>query len=211
MRVLLDCDGVLADFIGGVCAAVFYETGRHVAPEQVTRFDFVKELNLDEQSARAVKRHISDEQGFWRYLNVYPGAVAGVKALQSVAEVYIVTSPWNSCPTWLHDREWWLREHFDIPHSHVIACSAKHLVAGDMLVDDKTSTLLEWEDEQSMTWQLPDGSTGRTFAVQWETPHNRFDGWLGRSTNSWAQLVEWAQPTRRFDLSDIGVPDLREP
>lgn len=202
-RILLDCDGVLADFIGGVCDALDDlfgvadplngEPARMFTPEQVTEFDFCKGFALSSDEKRAIMAHISKSPDFWRNLVAFPEAVDGVRRLREVADVYIVTSPWNSCRTWLSDREWWLRDRFDIPHSRVIACSAKHLVSGDMLVDDKTSTLVEWDNEQSASWVMPDSTAGTTFAVQWETPHNRRDGWTGHSTRSWQQLLEWAK------------------
>ncbi len=192
-RVLLDVDGVLADFIGRVCATIYNLSGLERTPEQVTEFDFCRSLALPADVARLVKRHISEEPGWWSSLEPLPGAVEGVARLREVADVYIVTSPWNSCRTWLHEREAWLATHFGIPHSRVIACSAKHLVAGDMLVDDKTETCAAWEHEQAHMWQKPDGTQGMTFAVQWQTPHNRRDEWDGKATRSWAELVEWAR------------------
>jgi 5'(3')-deoxyribonucleotidase len=113
---------------------------------------------------------------------VYPGAVFGVREIEKVADVYIVTSPWNSNPTWTHDREHWLEANFGIPHSRVIHTSAKYLVRGDFFIDDKASALDAWMER---------GGWGRKgVAVHWETPHNRREGWLGPSTNQWAELAE---------------------
>jgi len=192
-RILLDVDGVLCDFIGGVITLASEITGRPHRVEDVTRFDFAAELGLDPEEARGVKSVISNTEGWWQGLAVLPGAIEGVARLREVAEVYIVTSPWNSCRTWLHDRETWLKRHFDIPHSHVLACSAKHLVAGDLFVDDKTETCVAWDDAQASWWQNEDGTKGETFAVQWRTPHNRRDEWTGRSARSWSELLEWAR------------------
>ncbi len=192
-RVLLDCDGVLSDFIGSVCDLVRCHGGGNRTPAEVTEFDFCKSLNLDVDVAREVKREISTTPGWWSSLKVLPGALEGVAALREVADVYIVTSPWNSCRSWLCQRETWLKRHFDIPHARVIATSAKHLVSGDMLVDDKTETCVAWDLEQGAAWRMPDGSSGETRAVQWQTPHNRRDAWSGHSTSSWAQLLEWCK------------------
>lgn len=182
-RVLLDCDGVLADFIGRVCDVLFNVCGVERTPDQVTEFDFVKSLGLTADTARRVKAFISDTPGFWSTLSVFPEAIEGVARLREVADVYVVTSPWNSCRTWLHERESWLKKHFDIPHSHVLAGSAKHLVNGDLFVDDRTDALVKWQNER----EIP------PFAVQWQTPHNRLDVWSGRSTRSWSELLEWAR------------------
>lgn len=182
-RVLLDVDGVLADFIGPVLDLVRETTGRVHTREQVTAFDFAATLGLSRDESALVKRQLSTRAGWWASLPVLDGAVDGVERLRAVADVYIVTSPWNSCPTWLHERESWIAKHFGIRHSNVIACSAKHVVSGHMLVDDKTETLREWSRVH--------GHLGG-FAVQWQTPHNRADEWSGLATQSWDQLVEWA-------------------
>lgn len=180
-RILLDCDGVLADFIGPVLELVREHTGREHARADVTGFGFAAALKLSADENRIVTDAISNRAGWWSSLPVLPGAREGVARLRELGEVYIVTSPWNSCATWLHEREAWLKKHFDIPHSRVLAGSAKHLVAGQWFVDDKTSTLHDWQSEN-------DG-----VAVQWATPHNRRDGWLGPSTSSWEQLTAWVK------------------
>lgn len=185
-RILLDCDGVLSDFIGGALATLneLYDTS--FRREQVTEFDFTKALGMSAPAAAAAKRAIGSAAGFARHLDVYPGAIDGVRQLREIADVYIVTSPWNSNPTWCHDREWWLAMHFGIPHALVIHTSAKHLVSGDILVDDKTSTCAAWR----AAW--PGG-----VAVQWQTPHNRRDDWEGASTSDWADIVDLARSIAR--------------
>ncbi len=179
-RVLLDVDGVLADFIGGALKLINSQWGTEYLPEQVTQFDFAASLGMTKERAAEAKRLISAAPHLARTLDVYPGAIEGVRQLREVADIYIVTSPWNSNPTWTHDRERWLKEHFDIPHSHVIHTSAKHVCGGDFLVDDRTETLPQWEAAN------PNGVT-----VQWETLHNRLDDCVfDFATNDWDALLE---------------------
>lgn len=179
--ILLDCDGILADFIGGVLPLIHRVTGRQAAREQITAFDFAASLGLNPDEAAAVKRAIGCSDRFASTLEAYPGAIEGVGTLREVADVYIVTSPWNSNPTWTHDRETWLRRHFGIPHSHVIHGSAKHLVRGDVFVDDKTETVVAWQAAHP---------SGR--ALRWSTPHNARDAYGGSSTNDWNVVRELA-------------------
>ncbi len=178
-RVLLDCDGVLSDFIGGALAIVNQMFGTRFIASDVTEFDFTAALGMSPANAAAVKRAIGSAPNFAANLHPLPGAVAGFARLEAIADVYIVTSPWNSNPTWCHDRESWLLKHFGVHHGRVIHASPKHLVCGDVLVDDKTSTLDAWR----AAWP------GRV-AVQWSTPHNRRDLWDGPSTSSWDFLID---------------------
>lgn len=180
-RILLDVDGVLADFVSAYLDIVERVTGRRYQPHDVTSFDIGESLGLARAESAACKRALGNSPCVARTLGIYPGAREGVRRLNEIADVYIVTSPWNSNPTWTHDREWWLHEHFRIPHSRIVHTSAKHLCRGDFLVDDRTETLRQWHVEH------PGG-----IAVQWRTPHNRLDGWNGISTCSWDELVALA-------------------
>jgi 5'(3')-deoxyribonucleotidase len=178
-RVLIDVDGVLADFIGAVLPIVERITGGRYIHEHVTHFDFSASLGLTKEHAAAVKRKIGETAGFAISLQPLGGAIDGVRRLRSIADVYVVTSPWNSNATWTHEREAWLKRWFDIPHSHVIHTSAKYVCLGDVFVDDKTEAVDEWRAAH------PQG-----VAVQWSTPHNRLDLWDGPSTNDWSHLIE---------------------
>ncbi len=184
--MLLDCDGVLADFVGAYLKLLGSTQDRWHTPAEVTRFDIGASLGLTPEQASAIKRAIGTAEGFARKLEPCPGAMAGVLALRQVADVYVVTSPWNSNPTWTHDREWWLKKHFDIPHSHVIHGSAKHLVHGDVFVDDKTDVVQAWQAAH------PNG-----IGVRWTTPHNRLDEYRGASTCSWEDVLGRVRPVRR--------------
>jgi 5'(3')-deoxyribonucleotidase len=164
-RVLVDVDGVLADFVAKYLQLVHEVTGKQFTHEQVTEFDIGKALGLTPEQSGAVARGVLT--GFASMLEPLPGAVEGLRRLREISEVYIVTSPWNKCETWMSERERWLRVHFDFPHSHVLHGSAKHLVRGDILIDDKTET--------------------------WESPWNKRDPWAGVLTNDWdrvCRLVE---------------------
>lgn len=193
--VLLDCDGVLSDFIGGVLEIVKNVTGLIFSREDVGQFDFCAALGIRGMDASLIRGAIG-ERGFCESLKPYEGAQAGVRSLQEIAEVYVVTSPWNSSPTWTHERESWLWRHFKIPHSRVLHTSAKHLVAGDLFVDDKTSTVVAWRD----AWP------GR-HAVRWNTPHNASEAWEGAEYADWSLLclmVSTIADTRlEFDLTDV--------
>jgi 5'(3')-deoxyribonucleotidase len=174
--VLLDVDGVLADFVAGYLQLVCDVTGLRFQHENVTEFRIGRALGLTADDDRAVANGIT--QGWCAGLDPIPGAVDGYKKLSAIADVYIVTSPWNKCPTWTYEREQWLAKHFGIPHARVLHGSAKHLVRGDVLVDDKTETCVKWRDEH------PDKTV-----VLWESPWNVRDAWGGVLTNDWDRLV----------------------
>lgn len=185
-RLLLDVDGVLADFVSGYLDLVEVVTRRRYHPEQVTQFDIGGSLGLTPAESSEVKRLLGESRGFCLALRMYEGAQDGVARLQQIADVYIVTSPWNSCPTWTHEREAWLKKHFKIPHSRVTHTSAKYLCRGDVFVDDKVDAVIKWRSEHPTS-----------LAVVWNTPHNQLDSYDGPRMNDWSRLAQLVQEWTR--------------
>jgi 5'(3')-deoxyribonucleotidase len=197
-RVLLDCDGVLADFVGGFLKLVNARFGTSLSSADVTCWDIAEALGWSRERAMEAYGLITECDQFAAKLDVLAGAVSGVRRLREVAEVYIVTSPWWSQPTWLRDRTNWLHKHFGITANNVVYTGAKHLIVGDVLVDDKTSTCEAWRAAH------PGG-----VAVQWSTPHNLRDRWDGPSTLDWNFLID--EIIRAPDVSCAATVDQPAP
>lgn len=185
-RVLLDCDGVLADFIGGVMPIINSLLGTSYTPADVTEFSFAEALGMTPEQGAAVKRAIGAAPRLSAGLAVYPGAIDGVRRLREIADVHIVTSSWDSNETWEFDRKAWFKRHFGIDHHGITFTAEKHRVTGDVLVDDKTSTCEAWR----AAW--PQG-----VAVLWATPHNRRDLWDGQCTSDWDRLIDIVRTVSR--------------
>lgn len=183
--ILLDVDGVLADFVGAYLALLQDVTGIVATREQVNQWDIAAALGLTAAQSAEVKRAIGNAHLLAGRLAVYPGAIDGVRELEKLGDVYIVTSPWNSNPTWTHDRERWLYTHFGIKSSRVVHTSAKHLVRGDVFIDDKTTAVAKWREAHPTA--LP---------VLWLNAHNRTDLWDGQCTGDWAFLCELVEMLR---------------
>lgn len=199
MRGIIDCDGVMSNFAARMLDVVFRVTGRRYTPEQVTEFNFSKALGLSPADAAVVKHAIS-QPGFCAGLQPYPGAVAGVRRLRELVDVHVVTTRWHSNPTWAHEREAWLHEHFDIGFGRVHHAASKHVYAGDVFVDDKADHVADWARE----WP------GK-LAVLWRTPHNRTEPLPpgARETSEWSTLISWVEALtvvndRQLQLGGVG-------
>lgn len=59
-------------------------------------------------------------------------------------EVFFVTSPILTMRSWVHTRTQWLKRHFDALEQDMVFTKSKHVVCGDVLVDDKPENVLEW-------------------------------------------------------------------
>jgi 5'(3')-deoxyribonucleotidase len=104
---------------------------------------------------------------------MYEGTQRAVARLREVADLFIVTSPMGG-PNWTHEREEWLKRHFNISRANVAHISTKYIVTGDVFMDDKTSHLVEWRKHN------PNG-----VAVRWDRLYNADDVWDGLHTDNW--------------------------
>lgn len=169
--VLLDCDGPLCDFTQGYLDALEQETGAKHTPSEVDRWsiadcDFFKQaardLHIEHRALKArVDKYVSMTD-FCAELSVQPGAQQAVATLGELADVYVVTSPWDSSPTWMFERLHWLARNFKLSRSRVIQTGTKHLIRGSAFLDDKPSHVVEW----GLAW--PDAH-----ALLFDMPHNR--------------------------------------
>jgi len=140
--ILIDADGVLFDFI-----TPFLALGNRIAGTQITRED-ITTWDIHPHFPEAHREEILGIMGSegWCYdLPVLPGAVEALAALREMGRVYCVTSPWSS-RTWAYERTLALKDKLGFDPHDVLHVSAKHLVKGDVLIDDKYSTLEAWKD-----------------------------------------------------------------
>ena len=172
-RVLLDVDGVLADFLTPSLTILTRLSGREWVPSDFPTWD------LFDTVPRKFEQPFYDAvntPGWCRDIPVHEDSVEGVARLREHADIYIVTSPMNHVPTWTHEREQWLKAHFGIEPKKVVHTSAKYICRGDVLVDDRPSNIEAWEAEH------PDG-----VGLLWDQPYNRDDD-AGVRVRTWAQV-----------------------
>lgn len=146
--VLLDVDGVLADFrdLYVRCCNEANRTNFTVR-DTGSEWSLVDALGLTaEQNNRTWE--LIKEPGQALHMAPLPGAVEAVESLIHMINVgvYFVTSP-VLCPTWAHDRREWVAKHFgkNLAENVIFAdARCKALVRGDVFVDDYPLTVANW-------------------------------------------------------------------
>lgn len=183
---LLDCDGVLSNFVAGILPLVAEVTGKRFTLADVTMFNFVEALGLSKAEGAAIKKLIGARRGFAASLPPYAKARQGVRRLRELGDVYCVTTPCDTNPWWRAERNSWLALHFGI--DRVEYAEDKSDYDADVFVDDKATHVRDWLAKR------PD-RTG----VFWRTPHNTPESVPAgaHSTSSWDALYDLALESAR--------------
>jgi 5'(3')-deoxyribonucleotidase len=161
--ILLDVDGVLADFHGGALRLIHELFGLERTLEDFKNWDYTSVL--DDESQKEIMRREIVKPGFIANLDPYPGAEECVAQLRDMAEVVCISSPNHRAPTWAQERYEWLRDVLDFPLQDVILTNRKDLVPGSILVDDHPKTVIQWQNR----WQKPLPEV----SYLWDRPYNR--------------------------------------
>ncbi len=131
MRILLDVDNVLLDWVSPVLEGLKYH-GHSFTVEQVTDFNVGKALGVPWE----LIDQITHEEGWCLNIPLMPGSHAFVQELRRKGEVLVVTSPTKKSPHWLWERQCALKNHFGFEPGEICQWEKKHLIMGDVLIDD---------------------------------------------------------------------------
>lgn len=140
MIILKDVDGVLADFVGGLCLEL-RARGFDRKPEDVKHWDL--SLSFSEAEMRAA-HDIMCTPSFVHGLDWYEGAREFVRELRLEGEVHAVTAPFRSSASWMYERLCWLSSEIPGERIHFVSGKYKSLVRGDVLVEDHPKTAHDW-------------------------------------------------------------------
>jgi 5'(3')-deoxyribonucleotidase len=149
--VLVDVDGVLADFIGKVLTKINIRKTRREGVLDVTctsydeiKTDIRKQLKSewDEEMESLVR-----SPGFCKTLPVFLGSQKFIEDLRSTdRRIVFCTSPYKDSPTWAHDRGVWLKENFGATRDDIIFAHDKRFVNGIVLIDDLPKNIEDWSE-----------------------------------------------------------------
>jgi 5'-nucleotidase len=138
MRILVDMDGVLADFDLPIwewaqergfrfnCDAVSAEGRAYYLTE-----------NLEEEWQRVLMRKHIERTSYFRELPEVPGAIEGVQRLiREGHDVWICTKPLEANLNCRDDKAFWLRQRLPELEHKLILTPDKSLIKADILLDD---------------------------------------------------------------------------
>lgn len=148
-ELLLDIDGVAANFIEGCRPTAERILGRPVHHDEVDQFMIERALGMDEEQTKELYRHVIEE-GWCRSLPAYEGAKEAVAEIRTWMTVVPVTSHLFESRHWVFERDEWILEHLGIPKTDIVHTHRKFQVDGDVLVDDKPSHIKSWLERRPL-------------------------------------------------------------
>jgi 5'-nucleotidase len=136
MKILVDLDGVAADFYGSVLSIYNREFGDSLTREDIVSWELSSDI-----FTKTTTKHLNgyfDRRNFWTDLKPMDGAVESLKYLHSQGhDLMVVTAvPLNSREC-CYEKLVWVEEHLPfIGHANFCAVMRKSAVRGDILFDD---------------------------------------------------------------------------
>lgn len=182
--ILLDCDGVMADFTTAYLRFLEQVSGRDVDRASITNWNYHECIASEEEDSQV-----------WDLFETYPEAIAelgwepgaeeGLIRLRGYKKTFglrvcCLTAP---RPEWTNERFWWLQQVAGFSRGDIVIAVDKALVRGAVLVDDRTKNLEEWLDAN------PKG-----VGILYDQPWNRADALPSRCRRAfgWREVVTLA-------------------
>jgi len=181
MRILVDCDGVVCDFATAYHNAALTELGKQYDGDIHDRktWDVGDAMELTETERRLLYVPLT-HPGVGANLPAYQPAIEAVVEMSKFAEIVFVTAPFPFSPTWMWDRNIWLEKQFPTLDYKVIHTADKHLIVGDVLIDDKVCNIESWADAMRKLGRFPK-------PILWGWPFNE-----GQTPKKAYRFTDWA-------------------
>ena len=164
-RILVDMDGVLANVYSRFFDLHEQETGTRLSVSDVSG-------KLEAEAFQNQIRWVTTP-GFFRTVPVMEGSVGGLKKLNSMYNVVVVSMA-TEFPQSLTDKQLWMNDHYPfISWQQLVFCGDKSLIMADILIADHPKNL--------------DNFAGET--IMFTQPHNIFiTDTKHRRVSSWKEI-----------------------
>jgi 5'(3')-deoxyribonucleotidase len=151
--VLIDCDGVLCDFVGGVIDTLYFHGFGVLPREKLPAHNFVPfiEAELGKEAANFVVEFINSE-GFCENLKPFVGAK---EVFEVCPDALVVTAPLKTSPYWMTGRaDWLVRLGAKRDNILFVPSKYKYLIDGDIFIEDTPGILDEWSSHRDDDWRV---------------------------------------------------------
>jgi 5'(3')-deoxyribonucleotidase len=175
-NILLDMDGVLADFLGGTIKVLNRDYHKSITIEQyASEFGQWGIYDYYGITVEQMWESIDKTPDFWYRLNPMPWGRELYSFLKEFGEVTILTTP-NLDPSCASQKLKWLNGYLGIQSNAVFLGARKYLMAGNgILIDDYAKNVQSFKDAGGEAILIPSNwnTNGLTFEVIRDTILNR--------------------------------------
>uniref|UniRef100_A0A8C0JCJ2 5',3'-nucleotidase, mitochondrial n=1 Tax=Chelonoidis abingdonii TaxID=106734 RepID=A0A8C0JCJ2_CHEAB len=191
LRVLVDMDGVLADFEGGFLKkfrARFPEKP-YIALEDRRGF-WVSEQYGQLRSELSKAISIWESKNFFIELDPIPGAVEAVKQMAKLenTDVFICTSPIKKYRYCAYEKYAWVEKHFGQEFlEQIVLTRDKTVISGDLLIDDRPDIT---GAEPNPSWEHVLFTACHNKHLQLQPPSRRLHSWA----EDWRAILDSKRP-----------------
>ena len=159
MVIFVDMDEVIADAYQAHIDIYNKEFGAEIRAEECLGKEFWQ--CVPEAHQQSIRNH-TRRDGFFKDLKLIEGSQEVLEALSQKHDVYIASAAMEF-PQSLREKSDWLDEFFPfIPWQNRILCGNKHVLKGDILIDDRSKNL-EPFDGRSIMFTSPHNTHVNSF------------------------------------------------
>ncbi|XP_012603388.3 5'(3')-deoxyribonucleotidase, mitochondrial isoform X2 [Microcebus murinus] len=188
LRVLVDMDGVLADFEGGFLKKfrARFPDQPFIALEDRRGFWLSEQYGLLRPGLSEKAISIWESKNFFFELEPLPGAIEAVKQMANLqnTDVFICTSPikmFRYCP---YEKYAWVEKHFGPEFlEQMVLTRDKTVVSADLLIDDRPDIT---GAEPNPSWEHVLFTTYHNQHLQLQPPSRRLHSWA----DDWRALLD---------------------
>ena len=164
--IFIDMDEVIADTYGAHIEMYNQEYNGQLTLDVCKGYEVW--MKVPEAHQESVRGH-AKRRGFFKNLKPIPGSIEVIEALAHAHEVYIASAAMQF-PNSLEEKSEWLDTFLPfIPWQNRILCGHKHILRGDVLIDDRSYNLKAFNG-RSIMFSSPHNAHSNGFerADTWE-------------------------------------------
>ncbi len=139
----MDVDGPGAKFTAPLLALLRQHDPTTPLESEIRFHDYIH-LQFTPKLRKLTYKILKDYK-WWAAQPPEDGAQEAIALIRSHGhEIAWCTSPWESCFGWDQARRDWIRKHFNAKDDPIMTGTKKHVVHGQVMVDDRPDNLASW-------------------------------------------------------------------
>jgi 5'(3')-deoxyribonucleotidase len=143
LTILCDLDGIVADLLTPWLSRYNADYGDNLTVTDITDWDIHN--CVKSECGEKIYDYIN-EPGFYFNLKPLPGAIDTINSLRNDGHEVVFVTASASAPHTAEEKLRWIEKHFGMSRRDVFIGHKKHLVKGDVFIDDSPKNLMKYRE-----------------------------------------------------------------